>query len=1072
MKFKKYLLGIALTTALTSVYANADASPHIIQVDASKLIATDSAPPALAASGMYIVELKGATAINMATKLGELIPSNQMVVNVGNNYNAKSPKIEAYVAAVKAKQASVAADIGAVKVLHNYAHTFNGFSARLSPTQLKAISRHPDVAAVYPDEVHQLQTTNTPTFLGLVSNAGDGLHDTGIVGEDVIVGILDSGVWPENPSFSAAGTSPENTYGPAPAGWAGECNVGSVGSFVNESGEVVYDDSTAPVDEFTCNNKLIGARYFGSTFSSVYEMQFSLGAFASPRDDDGHGSHTASTAAGNAGVTAVLSGAEVGIASGIAPRARVAAYKVCWNANYEAPTGPERGCFFGDSLAAIDQAVVDGVDVLNYSIGNSQAINTPVYNASLSAANAGVFFAASAGNSGPTAATVSNIAPWIATVAASTYDGISAAVGKELIVNSGELAPEVFFSVPAVIGTALPVGGLTGDLGLADPILACGPLNNDLTGKIALISRGTCPFTDKMANAEAAGAIGVIVYTLSGTPIPMGGTDPGIGIPGVMVFNADGLALADSVNAGSTNVTMSQNGAATDAVEVGNIMASFSSRGVNTQTGDILKPDITAPGVRILAASSPQQLQFGGNPQGENFAYLQGTSMSSPHIAGMAALLAGQYPNWTPAQIKSAIMTTARQNLVKENGTTPADPFDFGAGHVAPAPSLNPGLVYSANLGDYLGFLCGQGEAGLVSSARFGADCTDIVNAGFATDASQLNYPSIAIAELAGTETISRTVTDVTGNGGTYNVVVDAPEGTTVTVATFDAGGNVIPSGLLEVAPNGTASYSLTFNSVPGFPANQWVFGAVTLESSDGLTVRSPIAVNQVPTQTIIVPELLSLTLNRGRALFFVETLYSGSFNIDYQGLSLPFGVNKTSPSNPGAFNFGINVASPSYYTAFGVPEGATLLRISTRDGLVSVPGTNLDLVLYTCVPTPTGNSCSPLQSSTGPDANEDMIIVNPENTVDSGLSFYLLFVQGVDLLGNASVDYTQLIWIVDGAESTTVVSASTRAVENRLQNISLRTRGLASGLYMGTVTFTDGNGEVQGTTALEVVQP
>ena len=660
MKSNNYLLSVALSAALASTYALANASPHILQVDASQLSATDTAPAALAASGMYIVELKDATAINMATKLGELIPSNQMVINTGNNYNASSPKIKAYVAAVKAKQAAVATEVGVVEVLHNYAHTFNGFSARLSPAQLKAISKHPDVAAVYPDEVHQLHTSNTPTFLGLINAAGDGLHDSGIVGEDVIVGILDSGIWPENPSFIAAATNAANTYGPAPAGWAGECNVGSVGSFVRD-GVVIYDDSTAPSDEFACNNKLIGARYFGSTFSSVYEMQFGLGEFASARDADGHGSHTASTAAGNADVTAVLGGAEVGSVSGIAPRARLAAYKVCWNANYVSPAGVnERGCFFGDSLAAIDQAVVDGVDVLNYSIGNSQAINTPVYNASLSAANAGIFFTASAGNSGPTAATVSNIAPWIATVAASTYDGTSAVIGNELIINSGTLAPGEIFSVPAVIGTPVPEGGVTADLGLASPVEACGPLSNDLTGQIALIARGGCPFVDKLLNAEAAGAIGAVVYTLSGTPIAMGGVDPGIGIPGVMVFNADGLALADSVSTGTTNVTMSRNGAATEATEVSNIMAGFSSRGVNTQTADILKPDITAPGVRILAASSPQQLQFGGNPQGENFAYLQGTSMSSPHIAGMAALLAGQYPNWTPAQIKSAIMTTLR----------------------------------------------------------------------------------------------------------------------------------------------------------------------------------------------------------------------------------------------------------------------------------------------------------------------------------------------------------------------------------------------------------------------------
>lgn len=1054
MKINKYLVGIAVSTAMAGAYATA--SPYITQVDASKLTATGPAPVVQAASGMYIVELKGPTAISMAAQLGELTPSNQLVAKFGNNYNATTPAMKAYVETMKARQAAVASDIGVENVLHKYAHTFNGFSARLSPAQLKAMSNHPDVAAVYADEVHQLQTTNTPRFLGLVSDAGDGLHDLGIAGEDVIVGILDSGIWPENPSFSG------QDFGPAPAGWAGACNVGSVGSFVDANGVVIYDDTTAPPDEFTCNNKLIGARYFGSTFSSVYEMQFGLGAFASARDDDGHGSHTASTAAGNAGVTAVLAGTNVnGTLSGVAPRARIAAYKVCWNANYTNPEGgAERGCFFGDSLAAIDAAVVDGVDVLNYSIGNAQAINTPVYNASLSAANAGVFFAASAGNSGPTPATVSNIAPWIATVAASTYDGISAVVGAGLDVNSGDLAPSTIFSVPSAIGTPVPEAGLTGDLALADPVLACDPLTNDLTGKIALISRGTCGFTIKLNNAQAAGAIGAVVYTLSGTPIAMGG-DP-VGIPGVMVFNADGLSLAQSVNNGTTNVTMTTDGAFLEATEVGNIMAGFSSRGVNTQSADILKPDITAPGVRILAAYTPQRLRFGNNPQGENFAYLQGTSMSSPHIAGMAALLAGENPTWTPAQIKSAIMTTARQDLVKENGLTPADPFDFGAGHTDPAPSLNPGLVYSANLGDYLGFLCGQGEAALVSSARFGADCATLEAQGFATDASQLNYPSIAIGELIDTETISRTVTDVTGNGGSYSVNVEAPAGTTVTVATFDAAGNETASPFLEVAPNGTASYTLTFNSVAGFTANEWAFGAVTLESADA-NVRSPIAVFQVSSETIVVPETLSLQLNRGRASFFVQSLYTGQFNFDYAGLTPAFGIESSAISDPGEFDFGGNVPNSTFLT---IPEGVSLMRFSLRDELVSVPGTNLDLLVYRCV----AFSCNFVDSATGPDSNEDLIIVNPEPNAPGAGNIYILFVQGVDTLGNATVDYTVPTWIVDGAESSTRVSGSPRAIANRFQNMRVSARGLDSEqLYMGTITFTDANGVVQGTTALEV---
>ncbi|MFT6268972.1 MAG: hypothetical protein ACJAVV_001790, partial [Alphaproteobacteria bacterium] len=552
------------------------------------------------------------------------------------------------------------------------------------------------------------------------------------------------------------------------------------------------------------------------------------------------------TAAGNNGVTAVLQCAEVGLVSGIAPRARVAAYKVCWHPNFNNEAGVnESGCFFGDSMAAIDQAVVNGVDVLNYSIGNS------------------------------------------------------------LNINSGTLADTSVFSIEAPIGLAIPAEGFSGDLALADPVLARDPLTVDLSGQIALVTRGTCNFTDKFANAVAVGAVGIVVYIDARAPQEMPG-DINFDIPGVMITNADGLALTESIlgSDGLVNVTMTNTSAAGTATEVGNIMASFSSRGVNAQTNDIIKPEITAPGVRILAASSPEQLQFGGNPQGENFAYLQGTSMSSPHIAGMAALLAGQHPSWSPAQIKSAMMTSARQDLVKEDALTPADPFDFGAGHVDPVPAMNPGLTYNANFGDYIGFLCGQGEEGLVVSLTE-QSCAFVEDLGFAVDASQLNYPSIAIGELIDTETISRTVTDVSNEDGVYTVTVDAPAGINVTVRTFDSEGVETPDSLLEVSANGTASYSLTFDATPETSFNTWLFGSVTLERTDGIVVRSPIAVNALPSTTIIVPESLSLDLNRGRANIFVETLYSGPISAEYAGLTPAFGISG-STTNPdgGAFSF------------------------------------------------------------------------------------------------------------------------------------------------------------------------
>ena len=1059
MKFNKILTGMVLSGAMISCVIAAPS--NVVQVDKSKFSSAGPAPAAAQSHNLYIVQMRGAPAIAKASEIGELVPNNPAAGKFGNQYNPSSPKISAYVQAVKANQQKVASDIGNINIIHNYSHAYNGFSARLTPSQVKALKNHPDVVAVYQDELHQPETANTPKFLGLTGPNGQ--HTLGIKGEDVIVGVLDSGIWPENPSFAEDPQVSELAYGAPPERWQGACNEGSVGEFVNDSGVVVYNDATAPQDTFECNNKLIGARYFGETFSSELEIQFPLGEFASPRDADGHGSHTSSTAAGNAGVTATLDGVEVGTVSGIAPRARIAMYKVCWNSNYVTPDGvKERGCFFGDSMAAIDQAVVDGVDVLNYSIGNSNAINSPVYNAALRAADAGVFFSGSAGNSGPGPETTSNIAPWITTVAASTYDGESALVGTELEVNSGDLAGQALFSIPSVIGADIPEEGLSGDLGLAVPSLACDPLTTDLTGQIALIARGTCNFTVKFENAIAAGAKGVVVYSDDRQPTAMGG-DGSYDIPGVMVTREDGLTLVDSVNNGTTNVTMTTTTDYGTATEVGNIMADFSSRGPNPQTKDIIKPDITAPGVRILAATSSNQLDIAGNVDGESFAYLQGTSMSSPHIAGLAALFAGQYPEWTPAQIKSALMTTARQNIVKEDGVTPADPFDFGAGHADPVPAMNPGLTYNAELGDYLAFLCGQGESGLVETLSE-QTCSDLEASGFSLDASQLNYPSIAIGELSGTETIYRTVTDVTGAGGAYSFNIDAPEGVEVTATAIDSDGNAIGDGMLEVPANGTAAYAVTFTTNDDTPAEQWVFGALTLEGNNGISVRSPIAVYPLRVKTIDVPESLSLQLERGRAPVFVETYYSGAFSVDYQGLTPAAGLNATAISQPGDFDFNANVATSTFLT---IDEGTSLMRFVLTDDLVNVEGADVDLYLYRCE----DFSCNPVASSTGPASNEDITVVNPEpNDPNDPGALYILFAQGVDTQGEDSVDYTSLVWIVDEKASTTRVSASRRAVANRFQNVYLLSRGLnPDQLYMGTMTFFDNTGESQGTTVLEV---
>lgn len=1046
MKFNKTLLGAMVGLAVSTTLSTT-ASAQQVSVDVSKLKSNSVATKAAKSSGNYIVQLKGEPAISRAAEIGELIPSNQLVA-VGNRYNGQSEAMQAYTQALQAKQDKVAADAGNIRVLNQFVHTFNGFSAKLTENQVEVLQNHPDVVSVYADEVFVPETANTPEFLGLTAEGGQ--HAENIKGEGVIVGILDTGIDPDNGSFADDGSYSD----PAELGWTGICDVNT--------------DET-----FTCNNKLIGARYFKESFESTYEIQTALGEFISPRDADGHGSHTAGTAAGNEGVSAFINGVSVGSVTGIAPRARVAAYKVCWNSDYVSPEGvDEAGCFFGDSMAAIDQAVLDGVDVINYSIGNSVELTTPVYLASLAASEAGVFFSGSAGNSGPGPETARSGAPWTASVAASTYDGISALVGQGLVVLEGETNPgDTVLSIAAGFGPSLPGEGLPGSLAIYGPDgdnnLACDgdPTGADITGQIALISRGACAFTEKVLNAQDAGAIGVVVYSTTDSPFAMGGNDPAVAIPSVMIARSDGLSLVERLSGEATDVVMGTDPTSSPATEVGNIMADFSSRGPNLSTTDLIKPDITAPGVRILAATTSTPM-FG--TQGETQAYLQGTSMSSPHIAGMAALLTQQHPTWTPAQIKSALMTTAYQEVVKEDGVTPADPFDFGSGHASPVQAGAPGLTYQANTGDYLAFMCGLDEESFVEG--FGTDCATLEGSGFATDPSQLNYPSIAIGELLTPETVSRTLTDVSGLGGVYSAVITPPPGIDVELSTFDSEGVETETGDLEVPANGTASYSLTFTKNESAVVNEWTFGSITF--SDGVhTVRSPIAIFPAPEVDIIVPETVSLELNRNRASFPVQMLYSGSTSMDYAGLSPAFGIPGNAPEDPDqTFDFVEGLDTAHFFHVF---PGTKVLRFSLADALVDLPeptavdGADLDLYVYSC----SDFSCNEVGSSLNASSNEDVVLVNPEPQFDSANgNLYIVFVHAWSTGGNASVDYVMPSWFVDTAESTTRITGSRRAIDGRFNQIRINAPGLdPEMLYMGGVTFYNADGEAQGTTVLEV---
>ncbi|MDQ3067418.1 MAG: S8 family peptidase, partial [Actinomycetota bacterium] len=408
----------------------------------------------------------------------------------GQKLDPNSNDVKKYIAHLNGRHADAAAAVGAEK-FYDYAYSFNGFAAKMNEQQAAKLASLTGVVNVSKDVLQQPTTSTTPTFLGL-DQPGTGLWSTS-VGEDVVVGIVDTGIWPEHPSFSdqsdfvfRTGSSGKRSqvYGPAPSYWTGTC----------QSGEQFSQNM--------CTNKLIGARYYLSGFGHFGIVK---GDYKSARDHDSHGSHTASTAAGNRGVPATGAAASFGKVSGMAPRARIAAYKVCWN-------GDDGGCASSDSMAAIDQAVADGVDVLNFSIsGTSTNFLDPVELAFLFAARAGVFVAASAGNSGPTASTVAHPSPWLTTVAASTHSRASEATltlgnGASYV---GASSNQTVTSGSVVLSTASGAAGVD-----ANQVRLCYPGTLDpakVSGKIVVCDRGVIARVDKSKAVQQAGGIGMIL---------------------------------------------------------------------------------------------------------------------------------------------------------------------------------------------------------------------------------------------------------------------------------------------------------------------------------------------------------------------------------------------------------------------------------------------------------------------------------------------------------------------------------------------------------------------------------
>jgi subtilisin family serine protease len=937
MKLRPVSLGVLVLVAsiATTINAQEVRRPYIVQL-ADKPVAS------------YTGEVAGLPATKPAS--GKLDVSAQ--------------DVQAYMAYLDQKQASVQATVANATILHQYNTVFNGFAALLTDDEVRALKKNSAVSAITVDEPRKLETNYTPIFLGL-DKPGTGLWDRlggkASAGENVIIGVVDSGAWPENPGYAdrvdtngrpTHDPSGTQVYGAPPADWKGTCETGPGFTAAN------------------CNNKLIGARFFDASFKAQKKTPH-YSDFPSPRDafrggadagnKGGHGVHTSTTAGGNAMVAANLNGIPVGDVSGIAPRARLAVYKVCWsylNPAEEDGSGVSNSCFTSDSVKAIETAVKDGVDVINFSISGSQTnVLDSVEVAFFNAANAGVFVAASAGNSGPGNA-VAHISPWLTTVAASTHNrfmGASVTIPGAGTYTGASYNQTVLADVPTILArnaAVVPYASLSADdkagVGLCytDADRASATLNPGakitaatkldpakVTGKVVVCDRGVTARVDKGAAVLAAGGAGMIL------------ADNGAGLvadlhvlPAVHVSQADGNAIKTWVAAHPDATSSMTKAAASVGTALAPKMAGFSSRGPNKGDLNTLKPDLTAPGVDIIAAvSAPgnpalrEAIIDGSVVPGAAWGSLQGTSMSSPHVAGLGALLRNLHPAWSPAAIKSALMTTAYGTY--DDGVAGISngqlPWAQGAGHVQPNMAADPGLVYDSNGVDWIRYLCGMGKL-----AANSGNCTTLGS----IQPYNLNLPSITIAEVLGKASITRTVTNVGDTEATYTASASLP-GYSVTVS---------PS-TLTLAPGAKATFTvnLTNNS-----AAQGVWSYGSLVWKDGVhTVRSPLTAKAA---MIAARAEISSEAASGTQALTIGTGYTGTMTVKKAGLkpatrtTATVATDKSADGGVAACAAGGSASVSA--TSVTVPAGALAARFSLKDedtsGFKAGATDDLDLVV------------------------------------------------------------------------------------------------------------------------------